>query len=248
MVGWPSLHYQNDTTSTKLHSPLFPSLPLHYKIHLSPLLSFETNTPQLFSILMNAPVLVAASLGFGRDIWSIPPANITLALKYLYVAYFAYMLAEMFCQLSILAFYLRIMVVPRQRQAVYLLIAMVLGFGIGNTFAMIFQCTPIRFFWDGWRGDVRGFCGVDVRLFGFVRGGVEIFLDLAILTLPLPMLAGLNMSRKRKAQIMGMFSVGFVITVVSCLRLWSFVKFAQTQNPTCTLSLLVVTFFSIRSY
>ena len=80
---------------------------------------------------------------------------------------------------------------------------------------------------------MNGFCGVDVRLFGFVRGALEIFLDLAILTLPLPMLAALNMSPKKKLQIMSMFCVGFVITVVSCLRLWAFVKFAQTQNPTC---------------
>lgn len=54
----------------------------------------------------------------------------------------------------------------------------------------------IRFFWDGWRGETAGLCGVNVRLFGFVQGGVEIFLDLAILILPLPMLAKLNMLKK----------------------------------------------------
>lgn len=69
--------------------------------------------------------------------------------------------------------------------------------------------------------------------FGFARGAVEIFLDLAILTLPLPMLAKLKMSPKKKLQIMSMFCVGFIITVVSCLRLWSFVQFANTTNPTC---------------
>ena len=47
------------------------------------------------------------------------------------------------------------------------------------------------------------------------------------------MLAKLNMSPKKKLQIISMFSVGFVITVVSCLRLWSFVLFAPTTNPTC---------------
>lgn len=47
------------------------------------------------------------------------------------------------------------------------------------------------------------------------------------------MLAKLNMSPKKKLQIMSMFCVGFVITVVSCLRIWSFVEFANTTNPTC---------------
>ncbi|KAF3031821.1 hypothetical protein E8E12_002329 [Didymella heteroderae] len=165
------------------------------------------------SIGMNVPVIVAASLGFGRDMWGIPADNITKSLKWLYVAYFMYMLAEALCQMSILAFYLRIMVEPRLRIVVWILLGVVTCFGIANVFAMIFQCTPIPFFWDGWRGEMAGFCGVDVRLFGFARGGIEIFLDLAILTLPLPMLAKLNMSPKKKLQIMSMFCVGFIITV-----------------------------------
>jgi hypothetical protein len=185
---------------------------------------------------MNMPVIVAARLGFGRDMWSIAPDNITESLKWLYVAYFMYMMAECLCQLSILAFYLRIMVDKKLRIVVWVFIGMVTGFGIGNVFSMVFQCTPVAFFWDGWRGEMAGYCGVDVRLFGFVRGAIEIFLDLVILSLPLPMLAKLNMSSKKKLQIMSMFGVGFIITVVSCLRLWSFVKFAQTTNPTCKYS------------
>lgn len=182
---------------------------------------------------MNGPVIVAAKLGFGRDMWGIPAHDITESLKWLYVAYFMYMGAECLCQLSILAFYLRIMVEKKLRTIVWIFIGLVVAFGIANVFSMVFQCTPIKFFWDGWRGEMKGFCGVDVRLFGFVRGAVEIFLDLAILTMPLPMLAKLNMSSKKKLQVMSMFCVGFVITVVSCLRLWSFVQFAHTQNPTC---------------
>ena len=167
--------------------------------------------------------------------WGIAPDHITESLKWLYVAYFMYQIAECLCQLSLLAFYLRIMTQRSSRLAVWVLIGMVVCFGLGNTFAMIFQCTPIPFFWDGWRGEMSGYCGVNVQLFGFIRGGVEIFLDLAILTLPLPMLYKLNMSSKKKLQIMSMFCVGFIITVVSCLRLSAFVQFAATQNPTCTI-------------
>ncbi|KAF1842849.1 uncharacterized protein K460DRAFT_290030 [Cucurbitaria berberidis CBS 394.84] len=180
---------------------------------------------------MNMPVIVAAHHGFGRDMWGIPPDKITAALKWLYVAYFMYMIAECLCQLSLLAFYLRIMTDRKIRIAVWILFALTVSFGLGNAFAMIFQCTPIPMFWDGWRGQMKGSC-IDVQLFGYVRGAIEIALDLAILTMPLPMLYKLNMTPKKKMQIMSMFCVGFVITVVSCLRLRSFVKFAQTQNPT----------------
>jgi hypothetical protein len=191
---------------------------------------------------MNVPVVIAAHLGFGTDIWGMRPYNITTSLKWLYVAYFMYMIAEALCQLSILAFYLRIMIDSKSRFAVWILLGLVLSFGLANTFSMIFQCTPIHFFWNGWRGETPGRC-IDVRLFGFIRGGIEIFLDLAILTLPLPMLAGLKMSRKKKLQIMSMFCVGFIITIVSCLRLQAFVQFASTQNPTCMSTSMPTTFW-----
>ncbi|KAI4960096.1 hypothetical protein J4E86_001716 [Alternaria arbusti] len=143
-----------------------------------------------------------------------------------------YQIAEAFCQLSILAFYLRIATSPKLRTTTYILMGIVTGFGIGNTGAMMFQCQPISFFWDGWKGGTSGLCTVDVRLFGFIRGAIEIMLDVAILSLPLPMLARLQMSWKKKVQIISMFAVGFIIFIVSCLRLWALVRFDQSSNPT----------------
>lgn len=137
--------------------------------------------------------------------------------QWLYVTYFMYQVAEALCQLSILAFYLRIMTDAIIRRTTYVLMVLVTLFGLGNTFSMAFQCKPIRFFWDGWKGDIAGSCGLDVRLFGFIRGAIEIVLDLAILILPLPVLANLQMSTKKKLQIMSMFCVGFVYVALMCL-------------------------------
>jgi hypothetical protein len=144
-----------------------------------------------------------------------------------------YQIAEAFCQLSILAFYLRIATSPKLRTTTYVLMGIVTCFGIGNTGAMMFQCQSISFFWNGWKGETSGRCTVDVRLFGFIRGAIEIMLDVAILSLPLPMLARLQMSWRKKIQIMSMFCVGFVIFIVSCLRLWALVRFDQSSNPIC---------------
>ena len=150
-----------------------------------------------------------------------------------------YQIAEFLCQLSILAFYLRIVVAFKLKLATCVLMGAVICFGLGNTISMMFQCKPISFFWNGWTGETSGKCTVDVRLFGFIRGGIEIMLDLAILTLPLPMLAGLQMSWRKKLQIMSMFCVGFIITVVSCLRLWSLIRFDRSSDPTCKSSAML---------
>ena len=59
---------------------------------------------------------------------------------------------------------------------------------------------------------------IDIRLFGFIRGGIEIALDLAILSLPLPVVAKLQMSRQKKWQVMSMFCVGFVYVNYSLFK------------------------------
>ena len=74
---------------------------------------------------------------------------------------------------------------------------------------MIFQCTPVPFSWDGWTGESKGKC-INVNLFSWIRGGVEIGIDLAIISLPLPILYRLQMDWRKKIQVMLMFCVGFV--------------------------------------
>lgn len=120
------------------------------------------------------------------------------------------MITEAFCQTSILAFYLRIMANPKTRKIVWGFIVLVACFGCANLFTMIFQCWPLNYFWNGWKGFMAPNSVIDMNLFSFIRGGIEIGLDLTILILPLPMLAKLQMSLKKKTQIISMFCVGFV--------------------------------------
>ncbi|RSL59476.1 hypothetical protein CEP53_005761 [Fusarium sp. AF-6] len=174
-----------------------------------------------------------AYLGMGKDFWTIPFPDIDMTLKLLYVAEIFYMFAEMLVQMSLLAFYIRVF--PEAsvfvRRASWTLIAIVACFGIANTCTMIFQCTPIPFFWFGWAGEMTGKC-IDINLFSWIRAAIEIAIDVAILSLPLPSVVKLQMSWKKKAQVLLMFALGFVITVVSILRLQSLIQFAKTSNPT----------------
>ncbi len=131
------------------------------------------------------------------------------SLQLLWIAEIFYMAAEAFVQLSLLAFYLRVFSSRTFRFVVFTLMGISVGFGIANTFAMIFQCTPIPFFWQGWAGETTGTC-ININLFSWIRAAVEIGLDVAILSLPIPMLLKLEMSWRKKIQVIMMFSVGFV--------------------------------------
>lgn len=121
------------------------------------------------------------------------------------------MFAEMLVQLSLLAFYHRVF--PEAtlfvRRGAWVLIGIVIAFGISNTFTMIFQCTPVPFFWTSWAAETAGTC-ININLFSWIRAAVEIAIDVSILSLPLPSLLKLQMSWKKKAQVLLMFALGFV--------------------------------------
>ncbi|OBT69098.1 hypothetical protein VE03_01397 [Pseudogymnoascus sp. 23342-1-I1] len=186
----------------------------------------------LSSFAMTIPCFYAVKSGFGTDIWGLTPEQISNSLRFIYVAYPLYMTTEAFCQVSILAFYLRFMMDEKTLVFVKCLMGFVAAFGISNTFCMIFSVWPINYFWDGWRGEMAAISAIDMNLFSFIRGGIEIGLDLVILCLPLPVLIKLQMSLPKKIRVMSMFCVGFVITGVSCARLHALIQFAKTSNPT----------------
>jgi len=126
-----------------------------------------------------------------------------------YVAEIFYMASEMFVQLSLLAFLLRVFSDRQFKISVWVLMALVTGFGISNSFVMTFATTPIPFFWQGWAGETKG-TGINMNLYCWIRAALEITVDLSIICLPLPHLWKLQMSWRKKIQVISMFCVGFV--------------------------------------
>jgi len=136
-------------------------------------------------------------------------------------------------KISLLCFYLRIFPQPAFRLAVHATLGCIVLSGLVILFLQIFQCTPVRFIWEGWAGDFGGphRC-LDVNLLAWVAGGVSIAQDVVILALPLPLLYHLQASRRAKAGVLFMFSLGIFICITSCVRLRFLVIFAKSANPT----------------
>ncbi|KAJ6007265.1 hypothetical protein N7540_011241 [Penicillium herquei] len=146
--------------------------------------------------------------GLGRNIWTIPFAHITKELELLYIAEVCYMAAEALTQLSFLAFYLRIFPIRSFQIICYCLMGLSICFGISNSFVMIFQCTPIPYFWSGWTGEYAGSC-IDINGYSWYKAAVQIAMDLGIIGLPIWPLLHTAMGLKKKVQIILMFCTGF---------------------------------------
>ncbi|KAI9375048.1 hypothetical protein BJX61DRAFT_540196 [Aspergillus egyptiacus] len=180
------------------------------------------------SIPLNAMAFPLQKHGLGTNLWTIPFDSITTQLKLLLVAEVFYMPSEAFTQLSFLALYKRLFP-PTYNYLIYALAGISICFGVSNTLIMIFQCTPVSYFWTSWASETRGTC-IDISSYSWYRAAMQIAMDVSIIALPIRPLSKLALSTRKKVLVMLMFGAGFLITVVSCLRLQSLIKFSKSPN------------------
>ena len=120
-----------------------------------------------------------------------------------------YLVAIPLTKISILLFYLRIFPQRAIRIICFIFIGLNITYMLVFEAISIFQCTPVEGAWKAWDGTVKATCR-DVTAQGWGAAIGTIALDVATLVIPLPPLYKLSMSFKRKAQVMLMFSLGFL--------------------------------------
>ena len=86
-----------------------------------------------------------------------------------------------------------------------LLLAVVSAFWLAVTTATLLNCRPLKYSWIGMSWEEYCF---NYNIFWMITGAVEVIIDTAILALPVRMVLGLQLSRKRKVSIMLIFLLG----------------------------------------
>lgn len=116
---------------------------------------------------------------------------------------------------SILAQYLRIFSSRNTRICCFALFVLLIPAVCWSVFAGTFLCRPIEKLWDPQR---PGEC-MDPRKYWLSAAGLNIGIDFAVLLLPLPAITQLRLPRKQKIYLMLIFLLGFLVCVVSIVRL-----------------------------
>ncbi|KAI8954434.1 hypothetical protein F4801DRAFT_533184 [Xylaria longipes] len=185
------------------------------------------------SVGFTFPVLWVAftlgGLGLGQDVWEIPQDNITQILYLYWWAEILYQAGLPLARISILCFYLRVFPQDRIRWASFALIGLNIADLLAFVLSTVFQCSPIYGAWTFWDGSFQGHCN-NLHIQSWIQAGFNIALDLVVIILPLPPLAKLTASKRKKIQIMIMFSLGFLVTIISIIRLKTLVVFANSTN------------------
>ncbi|KAI1137786.1 hypothetical protein F5Y05DRAFT_62075 [Hypoxylon sp. FL0543] len=169
--------------------------------------------------------------GLGLDMWFVPHDNITEILRLYYFDEVIYISALALTKVSILFFYLKVFPKRSFRICTWILIGINVTYMITYDLLLIFQCNPIYGAWTFWDGEFKGQC-ISINVLGWSAAAINIALDVAVIVLPLPELFRLSLSLRKRLQIIAMFAVGFFITIVSIIRLYSLIQFGTTQNLT----------------
>ncbi|ORY58021.1 uncharacterized protein BCR38DRAFT_400405 [Pseudomassariella vexata] len=176
--------------------------------------------------------VMAAFLALGVDVWTLGSDTFTTALKIQYFDEFFYIINLALTKLVLLFFFLRVFPHRRFRIAVYIIMGFVATSTTILLLLQIFQCLPIESVWLGWKGNYGEHRCLDINLITFSIAALSIAQEAVILVLPLPLLAGLNISRGKKVGTLLLFSLGIFVLVTSCIRLKFIHGWAHSTNPT----------------
>jgi hypothetical protein len=114
-------------------------------------------------------------------------------------------MALTFTKASFIMQYLRVFVDKGTRGACYVMLVIIICFGISNLICSIITCLPIAFFWDKSIKDGRCF---NLTAYWFAWAAVNIVTDIAIFTLPIPKISSLQLPRRQKIALMVVFAIG----------------------------------------
>ncbi|KAL1883188.1 hypothetical protein Daus18300_000246 [Diaporthe australafricana] len=183
------------------------------------------------SVVIGALEFPMSTYGFGKDIWTIPHDKITRIIMFTWLTEILYMVALGLTKVAMLLLYLKVFPGQTFRRICFVMVTICLAYIPAMGLATIFNCTPVNYNWTAWTGETEGHC-FSFNTFAWAQSSINIVLDLIIILLPIPQLWKLNMGRKKRVQLVLMFSVGLFITVVSIVRLSALVEFATTTNAT----------------
>ncbi|KAF3916979.1 hypothetical protein ABW20_dc0105543 [Dactylellina cionopaga] len=142
-------------------------------------------------------------------------------LKSWYVYQLVYLFDLCLIKLSILSFYHQISAAKAYRIVIYASMAVVVIYSIIMISTNAWECPNIS---DAWSAEIllqgTGSCK-DLHPIYFAQASFNIFSDVWILLLPIPVLLKLQMRRNKRIALIGIFSVGSIAVIASCARIYA---------------------------
>ncbi|KAI0867335.1 hypothetical protein GGS24DRAFT_515889 [Hypoxylon argillaceum] len=179
----------------------------------------------LFLILYAVTTILAVPYGLGKHIWTTDPA---VAYKVIEIGFFnavIYLAVNWFIKLSILAFYKRVFTlnIPWFRYSIYSCVIYTTSWFIAVLFSVIFQCTPVDFFWNQYNPHLNprpeGSCYLNSPALVISSSALNSVGDIGILILPVIMIGQLQLPRPKRIALGLIFATGTFAIAAGLTRL-----------------------------
>ena len=112
--------------------------------------------------------------------------------------------------------------------ALYTVMTLIALYYLAAWIATIFQSVPVPAIWIK---SLQGQC-INITLFFYVNAAFNIFTDVCIMVLPVPVIRSLNLPFRQKIALCLVFAVGLIATATSIVRLFTLNVQAQGADPT----------------
>ncbi|RDH37469.1 hypothetical protein BDQ94DRAFT_166661 [Aspergillus welwitschiae] len=156
--------------------------------------------------------------GLGLDARYFPDQNVVMFSKIQYAGGPVYTLALLGFKVSLLSSYLRIGgFVQAYRVTIIVAIVAVTCNQLVFTFLLCFACNPVARQWDT---SLPGSC-IDTVASYYALAGTSLGFDIIIIALPLPVLLTLQLRLRQKIALVGVFALGFFITIIQIIRIFT---------------------------
>ncbi|THC95577.1 hypothetical protein EYZ11_004949 [Aspergillus tanneri] len=181
-----------------------------------------------FSYVFMALFIVEALNGVGMHGADIPPHILIKQMKAFWVTIPFYNAALLCAKASILMQYFRVFPIQRMRRISWVMIGILATYGTWAVLSAFLNCIPVAKFWDP---TIPGYC-LSMKGLWFSNASMHIATDLAILIIPIPALAALDLPKRQKIALISIFALGGFVCVTSVCRLVALKKIADSDDPT----------------
>ncbi|KUJ08697.1 uncharacterized protein LY89DRAFT_741544 [Mollisia scopiformis] len=181
----------------------------------------------ILSIGLSINACISTTFGWGHHLSSIPPSNYSSILITIWIAELLFTLSTSLAKISILFFYLRLAVTKTYRTIIHCSIGFIIIWAITFTLVVIFQCTPIPEYWNPTGTSCR-----DPEAALFIHGLTNSLTDVYIYILPMKMVWEVQLPKRQRMGLIGIFAAGFLVCVAGALRLYySILTQKSTDTP-----------------
>ncbi|KAL2147693.1 hypothetical protein VTI28DRAFT_7045 [Corynascus sepedonium] len=178
---------------------------------------------------MTASSLEQVARGAGKHAWEVDLSTLPAFERASWYGILFYNLSLTLTRISILLLYSRIFTYSWIKRAIRVVMILVISLGIWLVVSVCTACMPLEAFWD-WSLFFKQQVFCQSPNLWWANAALHIASDFVIIALPLPVLSSLNLPRRQKYAIIGVFALGFFVCIFSIIRLVTLIEITQSQS------------------